>query len=239
MGDPYELAPGVNAPDLPGRVVLRESVEDTLDAAASELFVLSLDCVRAFGDFHLALSVSPSLEGLFQRLMVDPKFRTLPWSRTHLWLACETLGERAGAFGRELRELVIEHAGIPDGQAHLIPTDDDDAARAYAGELRETLAWREPGHDRLDASVLALDDPITGVDPAQTDELVVAGEDGVVRLSRRLINASRMIGVLGTGAPAFACLGAREDDSHAFGLEPIGGELKWFLDHAACAGASP
>ncbi len=102
MGEPYELAPGVNAPELPGRVVLRESVEETLDAAASELFVLSLDCVRAFGDFHLALSVSPSLEGLFQRLLVDPKFRSLPWNRTHLWLACETLGASGGALGLSL-----------------------------------------------------------------------------------------------------------------------------------------
>lgn len=234
MPDPYDLAPDVSAPDLPGRVVLRESGEDVYDAAASELFTLSIDCVRAFGDFHLALSVSPSLEGLFQRLMVDPKFRAMPWDRTHLWLAWERGGETA--CQRELRELVIEHAGIPDEQTHAICSEG--GAEAYQRELRETLEWREPGHDRLDGVMLALDDlVIPGQSSAPDGDLVEESIDGVVRMTRRLINASRLVGVLSLGEPARERL-RHADDPPPFGLEPVGGELCWYLDHAACTGAS-
>ncbi len=238
MDDPYELAPDVTAPDLPGRVVVRESVEDALDAAASELLLMSVDCVRAFGDFHLALSVSPSLGGLFERLMVDPKFRELEWNRTHLWLACERVGSKGGACGRELRELLIEHSGIPKEQTHTISPDDAASADAYADELRETLAWREPGHDRLDTVMLALDDPITGSVETGSEALVVDGDGGTVHLSRRMINASRLIGVMGLGVGAAQRLDERSAGAPPFGLEPIGGELRWFLDHEACAGES-
>ena len=229
MPEPYDIAPEVNAPDLPGRVVVRPAGEDVYDAAASELFSLSIDCVRALGDFHLALSVSPGLEGLYQRLMVDPKFRALPWERTHLWLACEQ-GD-GDVCGRELRELIIEHAGIPGEQAHLIADADD-----YQGALRETLAWREPGHDRLDGVVLALDDPILtgGADPPDAD-LVVRLGDGLIRLSGRAINASRWIGVLGLGAGARERLGEAGAGS-PIELAPVGGRLCWYLDHAACVG---
>jgi hypothetical protein len=231
MGDPYELAPDRGAPELPGRVVVRESAEDALEAAGGELFALSVECVRAFGDFHLALSVSPTLEGLFRALMVDPKFRALPWNRTHLWLACENA---AGGHWRDLHELLIEHAGIPDEQAHPIPVGE--GADGYASVMRETLAWREPGHDRLDGVVLALDDPILSAPVGGSEGLVVQMDEGV-RLSRRMINASRFIGVVGVGTPASRRLQKNEREN-AFGLSPIGGELYWFLDHAACEGDS-
>ncbi|MFI4898516.1 MAG: 6-phosphogluconolactonase [Phycisphaerales bacterium JB059] len=231
MGVPYELAPDRGAPELPGRVVVRESAEEALEAAGGELFALSVECVRAFGDFHLALSVSPTLEGLFRALMVDPKFRALPWNRTHLWLACENV---SGAQWRELHELLVEHAGIPDEQAHPIPVGQ--GAEAYAAILRETLAWREPGHDRLDGVMLALDDPILS-EPVGGNEGLVVEMDAGVRLSRRMINASRFIGVVGVGEPASRRLNDDERLS-AFGLSPLGGELYWFLDHAACEGES-
>lgn len=234
MNDPYDLAPDVIAPTLPGRVVLRESTEETLDAAASELFTHAIDCVRTFGDFHLALSVSTSLEGLFRRLMVDPKFRSLPWNRTHLWLACERVGSEAGECGRELRELVVDHSGIPAEQTHIIPLDAEEVASSYERDLRETLEWREPGHDRLDGVVLGLDDPITGAGPCESESLVVAGDDAVVRLSRRMINASRLISVVGLGGGAVEPLREHRSSARPFGLAPIGGALCWYLDHEAC-----
>ena len=230
MGDPYELARDPGAPDLPGRVVVRESAEDTFEAAGGELFALSVECVRTFGDFHLALSVSPMLEGVFRGLMVDPKFRGLPWNRTHLWLACE---DGQGGRWRDLSELLVEHAGIPEEQAH--PIEVSGGAEGYAAALRETLAWREPGHDRLDGVLLALDDPILSSPGAGSEELVVeAGEH--VRLSRRMINAARFVGVVGVGAPALERLGG--SGAAGLGISPIGGELYWFLDHAACEGVS-
>ena len=73
-------------PRLRGTVVARHTAEELYDALASDLIVHSTNCVRQFGDFHLALSGGRTPFPLYERLMYDPRFRILPWQRTHLWM---------------------------------------------------------------------------------------------------------------------------------------------------------
>ena len=81
-----------------------------------------------------------------------------------------------------------------------------------------------------------VDDMVTpGEESAGEGDLVAQGEGGVIRLSRRLINATRLLGVLGLGDAAHQRL-HNTDDPPPFGLEPLGGRLCWFLDHGACKG---
>src|SRR5688500_11683110 len=76
----------ITAPPLPGKVIALETVDELIDRLAADLVVHAENCVRQFGDFHLALSGGSTPQPLYERLMYDPNYRRLPWRRTHLWM---------------------------------------------------------------------------------------------------------------------------------------------------------
>src|ERR1700741_1275806 len=158
MTDTYELAPLPATPELPGEVVVRETVDDLIDAVAADLVVHAHNCVRAFGSFHLALSGGSTPVPLYRRLMYDPNYRDLPWAKTHLWV----VNERRVAFQDDrsnfkmINELIGDHSGIPAEQVHPIFALAHDADLEYERVLREELGWREKGQDRLDFVLLGM-----------------------------------------------------------------------------------
>ncbi len=90
--DTYDLDDGpAPAPPLPGQVEVESELNDLIDVVAAELMVHAQNCVRAFGDFHLALSGGSTPIPLYERLMYDPVLRSFPWTRTHLWIVDEPL----------------------------------------------------------------------------------------------------------------------------------------------------
>jgi len=118
---------------------------------------------------------------------------------------------------------------------HAVLGHSPEGAAAYARELVEYLEWRERGQDRLDFVVLG-DDPalIEGVDDP-TDQLVgFTGCQSRIVMTRRLINASRLIAVLGCGKPGRRMVAELTDGAHPIGLAPGGGVLRWYLDAYAC-----
>lgn len=283
MADVYELDPRPVAPALPGTVVVRESVDELVDAIAADLFVHAHNCIRTFGDFHLALSGGSTPLPLYRRLMYDPAYRELPWMRTHAWI----VDERRVPFDdprsnfKMINELIGDHSGIPPEQLHPIFAQADDADIRYEAAIRETLAWREPGQDRLDFVLLgmggdghtasifphspALEDGPTETTPAR---LVMVNSGPAVTppdrvtMTLRLINASRFIAVMVTGAkkrralaamasvargtgivrpggePAFAPPREIVEEFPILGVRPLGGELRWYLDYDACCDAA-
>jgi 6-phosphogluconolactonase len=261
--NPYELVPLPEKPVLPGTVVIRESADEVIDAIAADLFMHARNCVRTFGDFHLALSGGSTPEPLYRRLMYDPGFRELPWKRTHLWLVDERrvpLDDDLSNF-KMIRETIVLHSDIPREQVHPINTDAAAPAVEYEAELRESLAWREKGHDRLDFVVLGMGEdahtaslfphsPALAVD----DRLVTMNAGPTVTPPERvtmtynMINASRFIAILVTGEkkrPAIERVVARNggragrEELPILGIVPLGGELRWYLDKAACPPPSP
>ena len=260
---PYEATPIAAAgslpkPVLPGTVVVRESVEELIDAIAADLFFQAKACVRTFGDFHLALSGGTTPEPLYRRLMYDPTYRELPWKRTHLWIVDERrvpADDERSNF-RMIRDTLVDQSDIPAEQVHpiraLSPTADSD----YEAELREHLGWREKGHDRLDYVLLGM-----GADghtaslfprsPALESRgrlvLINAGPTVTppdrVTMTFDLLNASRFIGVMVTGEkkkPMVAAVAASRHDRRTaaelpiLGIRPLAGELRWYLDAPAC-----
>lgn len=222
----YELEPTPPKPALPGTVVLRKEIDEVIDAAAADLLIQANNCVRTFGDFHLALSGGSTPVPLYQRLMIDPNFRDFPWNRTHLWI----VDERRVPFDDDrsnykmISEILGDHSGIPTEQVHPMFATADDADVLYEATLREVLGWREKGHDRLDYMLLGMgSDAHTASlfprSPALRESLGAirnhhAGESPpLVRINAGpavtppdrvtmmlpLINASRFIGVLVTG----------------------------------------
>lgn len=249
-------------PGLPGTVVLRATADEVLDAAAADLLIQAHNCVRSFGDFHLAVGLGAGSEPLLRRLMYDPACRDLPWKRTHLWLADDVglpeADERRTSTA--LRELVVEPSDIPPEQTHLIDPTRADADRSYEATLREHLGWREKGHDRLDCVLLGLGATASDLlgdlpaqDPADRSEprlvRTLRGSSGasLVTMTIRLVRAARLIAVVGLGeacrtgvgaaVSAVRLRGAVADAARQFptaGILPSGGELRWYLDSAAC-----
>lgn len=243
-------------PALRGRVVARHADEELYDALASDLLVHASNCVREFGDFHLAVSGGRTPFPLYERLMYDPRYRALPWPRTHLWMVderCVPFEDERSNFGR-IREVIVDHSGIPPEQVHPMLAAMPGAADRYERELREALGWRPKGHDRLDFVLLGMgaDGHTASMFPGSPalhdpDRLAmdvsapttVAPAVPRCTLTLRTVNAARFIAPLVMGADKAATLarvaaGASPDDLPVAGLRPVAGELRWYLDAAAC-----
>ena len=242
----YEIEPDpLPAPRLPGAVSVAADADEMIDRVAEDLVQHAFNCVRQFGDFHLAVTAPPLLEPLYRRLMYDPQYRWLPWRRTHLWLAWECGGEAESV----LQTWIGEHADLPAEQLHLIPERESDPARAYEARVREVLGWREKGQDRFDYVLLALDSEgtVAGLFPGSpvldSDERLYlphgTSAGPAVSMTPAFVRASRFVAIAGSGAEtndAVKRLASPDRAPLPAGtLSPIEGELKWYLDVAAAA----
>lgn len=100
------LDPPIEAPRLRGKVIARANAHELLDELSSDLAAHALNCVREFGDFHLALSGGQTPMPLYEQLMYDPRYRTIRggartsgWSTSAAW-ASRTSARTSGASRR-------------------------------------------------------------------------------------------------------------------------------------------
>ncbi len=252
--DPIGLDPKPPKPDLPGSVVARATEDALIDAITADILLQARACVQRFGDFHLAVSSSRELSGVLRRLMYDPNFRSFPWKRTHLWQTderCVGVDDPLRGWPR-IWDLIVEPSDIPDPQTHPIAATDPGAEAEYERELAECLEWREKGHDRLDCVLLTLgaDGQIAGLTPrertcdseALVDRFKATNGQASITMTPRLINASRFVAIWAVGErvrPIIEQIESRaacETDLPAVGINPIGGELRWYVDRLACGG---
>ncbi|MBL9150509.1 MAG: 6-phosphogluconolactonase [Phycisphaerae bacterium] len=239
---------------LPGEVVARRTADELIDTATADLVVHAQNCVRTFGDFHIALSGGSTPMPLYERLMYDPNLRALPWGRTHLWIVderCVPFDNDKSNF-KHIKEIIADHSGIPPEQVHPMLATRPDADVLYERELREHLGWREKGQDRLDYVLLGMgpDGHTASMFPHHE---VLDERERLVRLcvgprvtppnrvtmTYPLLNAARLVNVLVCGAEKAATLksvATGNDDFHAYpikGIKPLAGALKWYVDAAA------
>ena len=245
-----------NPPQLAGFVEALKDPEAARELLAEHLVEHALECVRQFGDFHMALSGGSTPMPLYRNLMLDPKYRRMPWRKTHLWI----VDERRVPFDddksnfKHINEIIGEHSDIPKGQLHPIEAMYDDADVRYEKELREALGWREKGQDRLDFVLLGMgpdghtaslfpDSPAFDV----TDRLMAMNDGPTVvppervTMTRTLINGARLVSVLVLGkgkAEMINRVATGNDEPRELpikSIKPIGGALRWYLDEAACS----
>lgn len=250
---PIELSPVAEpvAPTLPGVVVVRSDPDAVIDALLADMFIHAGNCVRAFGDFHLAVSVTPEVEPVLRRLLFDITYRDFPWSRTRVWMVEEVdvPDEDPRQRWPGVRDHIGVGAGVPEEQMHRIVAAGADAAGAYQAVLQEHLGWREKGHDRLDFVLLPLQEglQVGGVIGAgSADAGLVASVGGAparTAMTTRLVNSARVVAVYAPGAgcaPEVARLLAMRAKKEQFPgapaslLSPRASELRWYMDHAAC-----
>jgi 6-phosphogluconolactonase len=254
--EPYAVGDArIVGPPLPGEVVAVESTDDLIDLVAADLVVHAENCVRQFGDFHLALSGGGTPQPLYERLMYDPNCRRLPWRRTHLWIVderCVPFDDPASNY-HAIDETIVEHADIPREQVHPIFAMSQTADVDYERELRETLAWREKGQDRLDYVLLGMGaDGHTAslfphTEPLHERERLVRFNTAPnaiparrVTLTFPIINSARFVAIMITGPGKAATVKRLTDPQEIWtelpikGVNPSSGELRWYLDAEAC-----
>lgn len=177
-------------------------------------------------------------------------------------LGVDPVDERAR--WRLVQDVIGDHAGVPTSQLHPIPGLSRHAAEEYESEIQAALEWRERGQDRLDYILLHLgaDGSVAGLSPQcaalkekrrhvrvvqHAHDRPEPGIDRTVTMTYPVINAARFVAVLVTGETrqqAVERLVARAAGQQppadaaqtipALGLNPIGGELRWYVDRSAC-----
>lgn len=258
--EPIELADDLpKAPKLPGKVVVAPNRDELFDKLAADLIVHSLNCIRQFGDFHIALSGGSTPQPLYERLMYDPDCRAIGWRRTHLWIVderCVAFDDPASNY-RMIHETIVEHADIPIEQVHPIDATSDSADFDYEKLLKETLAWRDKGEDRLDYVLLGMgaDGHTASLFPhtdalTEHERFVRFVNAHNVKPSKRvtmtypLLNGSRFLAILVTGASKAETIARiasgkeTKDSMPVTGIHPVSGELRWYLDAEACGGSN-
>lgn len=216
---------GRGGAQLPGRVVTRESADLAIDALLADLFLHATNCVRSFGDFHLAVSASPEVDPALMRMMYDPGYRDFPWARTRIWMIDEldVAADDPQRRWTRISDTIVACSGIPLDQCHMLaPTDD---VAAYQQLIRGHLEWRERGQDRIDCCLFA-------ADGAQGIGALNESPPGVgrIRIDPQFVRGARLLSVLVGEAPVQTVEGlARWARASRAVLAPVGGDLIWYV----------
>lgn len=248
----------IEAPPLPGTVKIGADAEAALELIGRDLLSAAHESVRLLGTFHLALSGGKTPFPLYQNLMVDPMYRSLPWRNTHIWIVDERrapMDDDTNNF-KHINELIVEHSDIPKANVHPIPVDKGTEASAlYEADLRETLGVRGPDEARLDFVMLGMGDnghtaslfPHTSV-LHETEHWVgdcfgptVTPPDRVT-MTYPLLNNARTLAFLVLGQPKAAVIHRVATGHDSFedipvkAIHPDRGELVWYLDTESASG---
>ena len=244
---------------LPGSIHHAETKEDLFDDLAMILMGKAQDAIKERGVFHLALSGGSTPEPFYTDLIIDPRYRGIPWSETHIWIVDERRvpeGDEKSNI-RMIRECLTAHIPNDDEQIHVIRATEDDADTAYEAELRAQFPDAETpildfvllgmGTDCHTASLFPHSDALH-----ITDKLIAinAGPNVTppdrVTMTYPLLNAARHLGVLCTGINKFEALekvanqmksGSPDIENLPItGIQPTNGTLTWYVDHAAILG---
>ncbi len=204
--------------NLPGNVVVAPDTEDLFDRLGSALMAAAMDAVSERGVFHLALSGGGTPEPFYIRLVTDPKFRLIPWPRTHVWIVDERRvpPDHDKANIKMIRESLTDHVTTPAEQVHAVPTLNDEPAEEYEADLAGAFGMPTGSLSgdwpRLDFILLGMggDCHTASLFPGSpaldvTDKWIVAndGENVTppprVTMTYPLINHGREVVVLATG----------------------------------------
>lgn len=242
---------------LTGDVTIRPTADELYDVLAEELSACVWRAVQERGVAHVALSGGSTPEPFYMRLIIDPRYRQIPWSSVHLWMVDERRmpEHHPQSNFRMIRESLADHLPQKRHQVHPMPVMQDDADDAYARDLAE---WIPDG--RLDFVLLGMgDDAHTAslfprspaLDVNDRPVAINAGPTVTpperVTLTYPMLNAARTVAVLVVGEQKHQALkqaerqlatqGPDPRNLPITGVRPTDGEMTWYLD-AAAAGIS-
>jgi 6-phosphogluconolactonase len=223
-------------------------------AAFTDLQQILQDAVQQRGRFAILLSGGRTPARLYSLwAQQDAHGTRTPWDRVHLFWGDERYVEHDDLLSnyRMVREALLSHIIIPEGNVHPMPTDcarADDCAQAYEAELRKFFGAAPPAFD-LQLLGLGPEGHAASLFPGsaaleEKARWVTAVEAPAVPRQRLtltpvVLNAGRNTWFLVSGADKrgiVAALDGEEDLQHsqypAARLQPAG-KVVWFLDRAA------
>ena len=201
------------------------------------------------GPFHLCLSGGSTPAALYRLLAQAPLKSQMPWDRTHVFWGDERFVPHADKLSnyRMARETLLDHAPIPPGNIHPIPTEGVDPEEA--AELYEAVLQADGGKDGplFDVTLLGLgeDGHTASLFPAAKDALAerkrwvvaVTGvkEEPRISLTYPALDASRHLAFLVAGKDKAAILARFAAGDHALPAARVqpSGDLWVFTDTAA------
>jgi 6-phosphogluconolactonase len=213
---------------------------------------ISKEAIERKGVFSAALSGGKTPIDLYQKLSGVKEM--LPWDRTHLFLVDERFvpWEHRDSNYRVLKETLLDHIPIPQGNIHPIPTERStlqSSAMVYEEDLKKLFRLSENqipefdllllgiGEDGHTASLFpgtpVLDDTVHLAAPVSMDEI----RHPRVTLTLPVINNAKHILFLVTGknkAPVLRKIIEEEDASlPASMVHPNKGKLIFVIDREA------
>ncbi len=143
---------------LPGTIHVA-SVDQLFDDLAHALMRSAAAAVKDRGAFHLALSGGSTPEPFYQRLIIDPRYRAVPWKQTHIWIVDERRvpEDHEKSNWRMIRRVLTDHLPVKTRQLHPMPVLLTDPATAYIEEMTrvfESLEAARPGSSNPISEIL-------------------------------------------------------------------------------------
>lgn len=251
---------------LRGGRIITKTVDELVDLVAHDIIESARQATSRAGVFHLALSGGSTPQALYRRMMIDPRYRLMPWPLTHIWIVddrCVPFSDERSNY-RMIREFIVEHVNIPEQHVHAMQVLEPTGDRDYEDELRATINPHaaDDADKRLDFVLLGMggDGHTASLFPhtpalRETQKWVTFNDGESVASPRPrmtmtfpLINSARRIAVLVTGESKHAMLqrvAVSSDSPDALFTLPITGvrpihddaQVVWYLDDAAAAGA--
>ncbi len=241
---------------LPGEVHVAPDADTLYDDLGLVFTSLALRADDERGAFHIALSGGTTPWPFYQRLLIDTRFREIPWERTHIWIVDERRvpdDDERNNF-KSLRGALLEDIPTPASQVHPMMVMKDDPAAMYEEEMRTAFGATQ-GPPRMDFVLLGMggDCHTASLFPNSdaihvTDRWIVVN-DGPnvtppprVTMTYPLLNAARSLAVLCIGAKKSEALRRVADQIRTgpdpvnvpiTGIQPTDGELTWYLDAEA------
>ena len=234
-----------NLDGLKDHVHVADTTYDLHDDLAGVLMAAAINAVADRGVFHLALSGGSTPEPFYMNLVVDPRFRGIPWQLTHAWIVDERRvdEEDPRCNFRMIRQSLLDHVPMKSRQMHPMPVLLEDPATAYEEELRRVFFPSEAGlspvagaYDklpRLDFVLLGMGDDghtasLFPESPALTEQRRwIAVNEGPkvtpparVTMTYPLINAARQVVVLCTGGRKLSMLSRVSQCLKVYGPDP-------------------
>ena len=211
---------------LPGEVHVAPDSDQLYDDLATVFACMAIEAVEDRGVFHIALSGGTTPWPFYQRLVIDPRFRGVPWEHTHIWIVDERRvpeDDDRNNF-KSLRAALVEDIPTPPEQVHPMMVMHEAPDVLYEAELRAAFAMPEgePGDpgESGGLGVPCMDFVLLGMggdchtaslfpnsDAIHVDDRLIVVNEGPavtppdrVTMTYPLLNAARMLVVLCVGA---------------------------------------
>jgi 6-phosphogluconolactonase len=261
MSVTYELNDPMAEYDLglPGEVYVAPDVGELYDALAMVFTSLTLEADQERGEVHIALSGGTTPWPFYRNLLIDTRFRSIPWERTHIWMVDERRVPEDDDLNnfKSLRASLLEDIPTPPSQIHPMMAMRDDPAGLYEAEMRMVFGT-DVDVPRMDFVLLGMGGDchtaslFPNSDAIHVNDRWVVVNDGThvtppprVTMTYPLLNAARHLVVLCVGEKKAGALqrvaqqvktGPDPINVPITGIQPTDGSLTWYLDREAAGG---